>query len=67
MLLARVYDAFPLTCSRCGAGMRMIAFISEASTVQRILDHIGEPSTPSRIAPARGPPSWDDDSAATSS
>ena len=36
----------------------------DASTVQRILDHIGEPATPPRIAPARGPPSWDDDSGA---
>ena len=61
MLLARSYEAFPLTCPTCGADMRIVAFITEASTVQRILDHIGEPTTPPRIAPARGPPSWEDE------
>jgi len=39
----------------------MVAFITETSTVQRILDHIGEPATPPRMAPARGPPSWEVD------
>ena len=40
--------------------MRIIAFITEAAPVQRILTHIGEPAEPPRIAPARGPPAWDD-------
>jgi hypothetical protein len=56
MLLARIYEAFPLTCPTCGTPMRIVAFITEASAVQRILDHIGEPATPPRIALARGPP-----------
>jgi len=64
MLLARIYEVFPLTCPKCGTEMRIIAFITEAAPVQQILDHIGEPATPPRIAPARGPPSWDDDSGA---
>ena len=38
--------------------MRMIAFITEAAPVQRILTHIGEPAEPPRMAPARGPPAW---------
>jgi hypothetical protein len=29
MLLARIYEAFPLTCPRCGVEMRIIAFITE--------------------------------------
>ena len=38
MLLARIYEAFPLTCPTCGAQMRIVAFITEAPTVRRILD-----------------------------
>jgi hypothetical protein len=65
MLLARIYEAFPLTCPQCGTEMRIVAFITEAAPVQRILSHIGEPPTPPRIAPARGPPSWEEDDSGT--
>jgi hypothetical protein len=44
MLLARIYDSLPLVCSRCGSAMRVIAFITNASDVKRILEHIGEAS-----------------------
>jgi hypothetical protein len=37
---------------------RIVAFITELSPVQRILNHIGEPAYPPLIAPARGPPGW---------
>lgn len=47
MLLARIYEACPLTCAKCGAEMRIIAFVTEAAPVERILNHIGEPFTPS--------------------
>ena len=40
--------------------MRIIAFITDAAPIERILDHIGEPAEPPRIGPARGPPAWDD-------
>lgn len=40
MLLARIYEAFPLTCPTCGTAMRIVAFITETSTVQRILNHV---------------------------
>jgi hypothetical protein len=56
LLLARIYEAFPLTCPRCGAEMRIIAFITAAVDVRAILEHIGEPAIPPRIAQARGPP-----------
>ncbi len=39
--------------------MRIIAFINDASTVGKILDHVGESPRPPRIAPARGPPLWE--------
>ena len=40
--------------------MRIIAFVIEAASVQRIPDHIGEPSTPPGISPCRGPPPWEE-------
>lgn len=63
MLLARIYEAFPLACLQCGAEMQIIAFITEAVDVRAILSHIGEPVTAPRIASARGPPEWYEDSA----
>ena len=59
MLLARIYEAFPLSCPICHAQMRIIAFINEAGDVRKILDHIGEATQPPRIASARGPPLWE--------
>jgi hypothetical protein len=58
MLLARIYEVFPLVCPRCGTEMRIIAFITDGPTVRDILGHLGEPTAPPRIAPARGPPLW---------
>ena len=40
-------------------GVRIIAFITEPSTVRQILEHLGEPTRPPRIAPVRGPPLWE--------
>ena len=59
MLLARIYAVFPLCCPFCHAKMRIIAFITEPSTVRQILDHLGEPTRPPRFAPARAPPLWE--------
>lgn len=54
MLLARIYGAFQLAYPVFLAEMRIIAFISEAATVKKTLDHIGGP--PSRHAsPGRSP------------
>jgi hypothetical protein len=38
--------------------MRIVAFITDPSTVRDLLAHLGEPTAPPRIAPARGPPLW---------
>ena len=59
MLLVRIYEALPLSCPICHSQMRIIAFINDAGTVKKILDHIGESTQPLRIAPARGPPLWE--------
>ena len=56
MLLARIYDALPLVCPRCGSAMRIIAFITHAVDVKRILEHIGEASEPPPVSPSRAPP-----------
>jgi hypothetical protein len=39
--------------------MRIIAFITDPATIDRILSHIGEATTPPPIAPARAPPLGD--------
>lgn len=54
MLLARIYEALPLACPICQSPMRIIAFITCAGTVRKILDRIGESAQPPRIVPARG-------------
>ena len=59
MLLARIYETLPLICPICQTQMRIIAFIDDAGTVRKILDHLGESAPPPRIAPARGPPLWE--------
>lgn len=59
MLLARIYEVFPLTCPKCGGEMRIIAFIDDPTEVKKILTHMGEPATPPLLAPAHGPPLWE--------
>jgi hypothetical protein len=58
LLLAGIYEVFPLVCPLCGAEMRIIAFITDASSIRDILVHLGEPIAPPRVASARGPPLW---------
>ncbi len=60
VLIARIYEVFPLLCPLCGGQMRLIAFITEGAQIRRILDHIGVDSQPPHISPARGPPLWED-------
>ncbi|MBL8407374.1 hypothetical protein [Candidatus Accumulibacter contiguus] len=59
LLLARIYEVFPLLCPRCGGEMRIIAFITDAGAVRDILTHLGEPTSPPRLMPARAPPLWE--------
>jgi hypothetical protein len=60
VLIARIYEVFPLLCPKCGGQMRLIAFITEGTQIKKILDHIGADSDPPHISPARGPPLWED-------
>ena len=60
VLLARIYEVFPLLCPLCGGQMRIIAFITHSADIGHILEHIRAQTKPPRITPARGPPLWDD-------
>ena len=59
VLIARIYEVFPLVCPNCGGPMRIIAFITYGAGIRQILEHIGVEAEPPRITPARGPPLWD--------
>ena len=56
LLLVRIYECLPLRCPKCGEPMRIIAFVLDQPTIERILDHIGEPTRPPVVLPARSPP-----------
>ena len=60
VLIARIYEVFPLLCPICGAQMRIIAFITHSADIRQMLDHIGVQAEPPCISPARGPPLWED-------
>jgi hypothetical protein len=63
VLIARIYEVFPLLCPICGGQMRIIAFITHSADIRQILNHIGADSEPPHISPARGPPLWDEGNA----
>jgi hypothetical protein len=50
-LIARVYGVDPLTCSRCGSPMRILAVITEPEEVRKILRHL--------VKVGRSPPGLD--------
>ena len=41
---------------KCGETMKLIAFITDMSSIQKILSHIGEQNDPPTMHPARDPP-----------
>jgi len=61
MLLARIFEVFPLICPKCEAPMRIISFIQDRHSIRKILNYINEPSEPPVISPARGPPEMEFD------
>ena len=60
VLIARIYEVFPLLCPLCGGQMRIIAFITHRADIRQILEHIGVEPEPAHISPACGPPLWED-------
>jgi hypothetical protein len=51
ILIARIYEVFPLVCSICGGQMRIITFITHSADIRRILNHTGVESEPPKISP----------------
>ncbi len=60
ILLAWIYNLFPLLCPECGAEMRVIAVIQDKPVIKKILESVSEPTEPPAFSPAHGPPGWDD-------
>jgi hypothetical protein len=50
-LIAQVYEVDPLTCTRCGSPMRILAVITEPEEVKKILRHL--------VKVGRAPPGLD--------
>ena len=50
-LIYRIYKVDPLTCRRCGAQMKILAFITEPATIQKILKHITQKRSRQRAPP----------------
>jgi len=42
-------------CSRCAGPLTVLAYLTEAKVVEKILSHLGLPTRPPPIAPARFP------------
>lgn len=55
-LMRRACGFDVLSCPRCGGRLRLLALITQAAVVERILEHIGEPIAIPRPRPARAPP-----------
>jgi hypothetical protein len=52
-LLRRTFDVAALTCPRCQVPMVVLAFLTDAAVVRKILAHLGLPTAPPPLAPAR--------------
>ena len=55
MLLARIYEVFPLICPRCKHPMTLISFITDPSQIKPILQSMKIPTEPPPITPASYP------------
>ncbi len=55
-LLKKVFAVDVLACPHCGARLKLIDFIAEATVACRILDHLGLDSQGPPVARAQAPP-----------
>jgi hypothetical protein len=51
-LIAKVYQADPLQCRRCGQRMSIVAFVTDSIVIRRILDHLGLSPPPPQEKPS---------------
>lgn len=56
LLMARIFEVMPLSCPYCSSPMKVISFITDPTTINKILSHLGLPTKPPTTAPARAPP-----------
>jgi len=54
-LIRRIYEVDPLVCLRCGARMRIIAFITEPRVITKILRHLATKAADQRSPPQTNP------------
>jgi hypothetical protein len=54
-LIRKIYEVDPLTCSKCGGTMRIIAFIHDPEPVRAILEHLKLWEYPRRAPPKKAP------------
>jgi hypothetical protein len=40
-LIARVFQADPLVCRRCGGPLKVVAYITDALAIRQVLEHLG--------------------------
>jgi hypothetical protein len=55
-LMRRAFGFDVLSCPRCGGRLRLLALITQAAVIERILAHIGASTAIPRPRPARAPP-----------
>jgi hypothetical protein len=55
-LIARVHQADPLTCRKCGAKLTLVAYFTDGVSIRRILDHLGLSTAPQDRTPPHEPP-----------
>jgi len=58
-LMKRVFGHDVLRCHHCGNRRQIIALITEASVIRRILQHLGLPTELPPLEPARPPPGFE--------
>jgi len=57
-LLRRILEVDPLACPRCGEEMRIVAFITEPKTIDRILEHLRRRTQTARRRQRAPPRRW---------
>ena len=57
-LLRRILEVDPLACPRCGEEMRIVSFITEPKTIDRILEHLRRRTETSRRRQPAPPRRW---------
>jgi hypothetical protein len=65
-LLRRIFEVDPLACPRCGTAMRIVAFITEPTVIDHILEHLRRRPHASRQRQRAPPRRWKSKAGTTS-